>query len=64
MTEGRYHASACIIKNRFIYVFGGYKTEGFYTRNPYKISRKNEKLSNVRSDFIEMYDTSLDNGLQ
>lgn len=60
LNEGRYHASACIVKNRYVYVFGGFKTEGFYVRNPVKISRKNEKVSNVRSDFIEMYDTDSD----
>ena len=48
-------------KNRYIYVFGGYKTEGVYTRSHYKISRKNEKITNVTSEYIEMYDTELDN---
>jgi len=57
LQDGRYHATACILHNRFIYVFGGYKTESFYSKVAYKVSRKNEKLTNVRPDYIEFYDT-------
>ena len=57
LNEGRYHATSCMFKNRYIYVFGGYHTEDFYTKVPYKVSRKHEKLTNVRSDCIEVYDT-------
>ena len=60
LMEGRYHSTACIFQNRYIYVFGGYKTEAFYGKVAYKVSRKHEKLSNVRSDFLEMYDTEQD----
>jgi len=30
LNEGRYHSSACMLQNRYIYVFGGFKTEDFY----------------------------------
>lgn len=29
LNEGRYHATACIMNDRFIYVFGGFKTTHF-----------------------------------
>ena len=60
LEEGRYHSTSCTFQNRYIYVFGGYHTEDFYTKVPYKVSRKHEKLVNVRSDCIEVYDTDLD----
>ena len=41
-------------------MFGGFKTESFYGKVTYKVNRKNQKLSNVRSDFIEVYDTQYD----
>ncbi len=44
-------------------MFGGYKTEKFYSKVSYKVSRKHEKLSNVRSDYIEMWDTNRDQNL-
>jgi len=30
LNEGRYLSSACIIEDRYIYVFGGYRTDGFF----------------------------------
>ncbi len=29
LNEGRYHSTACIINERYIYVFGGFKTTHF-----------------------------------
>lgn len=60
LKEARYHASACILHERYIYIFGGQKTEAFSSRVSYKVTRKNEKLMSVRSDFIEVYDTLQD----
>eukprot|EP00347_Sterkiella_histriomuscorum_P007939 403346987 len=60
LEDGRYHASACILKDRYIYVFGGYKTELFYSKVAYKVTRKHEKLQSVRPDYIEVYDTEND----
>ena len=59
LNEGRYHASACIVNERFIYVFGGYRTkklQGDYTTS--KINRNNETMVNVTSGRIECFDTS------
>ena len=59
LNEGRYHASACIVDNRYIYVFGGYRTkklQGDYTTS--KINRTNEVMVNVTNGRIERYDTS------
>ena len=59
LNEGRYHASACIINERYIYVFGGYKTRkltGDYATT--KINRQNEQMVNVTNGRIECYDTS------
>ena len=59
MNEGRYHASACIVQDRYIYVFGGYRTKkltGDYRTN--KINRTNEVMINVSSGRIERYDTT------
>ena len=59
MNEGRYHASACIVQDRYIYVFGGYRTKkltGDYTTS--KINRTNEVMVNVTSGRIERYDTN------
>ena len=59
MNEGRYHASACIVQDRYIYVFGGYRTKkltGDYTTS--KINRTNEVMANVTNGRIERYDTS------
>ncbi|CDW88120.1 kelch motif family protein [Stylonychia lemnae] len=60
LKEGRYHSTTCILKDRYIYVFGGYTTEMFYGNIVFKVSRKHEKLVSVRSDYIEMYDTHQD----
>jgi hypothetical protein len=57
---GRFHHSACILKDRFIYVFGGYYTKGFHNPVTLKITRKNEILESCQSNSIEMYDTCLD----
>ena len=57
LNEGRYHASACIVNERFIYVFGGYRTkklQGDYTTS--KINRTNELMVNVTSGRIECFD--------
>lgn len=63
LEEGRYHATATIQGGRYIYIFGGYKTESFYGKVAYKVSRKHEKIQNVRSDYIEVYDTHEDQAL-
>lgn len=57
LNEGRYHASACLVANRYIYIFGGYRTKKLKEFNKIKIDRKNEVLVNVTSGRIERYDT-------
>lgn len=59
--EGRYHASACMLENRYIYVFGGFKSTHFAKGVPLtRVNKKVEKTDNVQSNYIERYDTILD----
>jgi N-acetylneuraminic acid mutarotase len=57
LNEGRYHASACFLASRYIYVFGGYWTKKLRDHNKVKIERKNEVVVNVQSMRVELYDT-------
>ena len=60
--EGRYHATACMLQNRYIYVFGGFKTTHFAKDIPLltRVNKKVEITDNVQSNYIERYDTHLD----
>ena len=58
--EGRFHATACMLKERYIYVFGGYKTKNFQKSMITKVRRNFETTDNVSSNYIEMYDTKND----
>ena len=60
LNEGRYHATACMLKERYIYVFGGYKTKNFKKQMIMKVKRNFETIDNVSSNYIEMYDTKND----
>lgn len=60
LNEGRYHATACILHDRYIYVFGGYKTKNFKKQMIMKVRRNFETIDNVSSNYIEMYDTNND----
>ena len=57
LNEGRYHATACLLQNRYIYVFGGYKTTHFTKSNITRVNRKIENMDNVSMNIIEKYDT-------
>lgn len=57
--EGRYHATACMLENRYIYIFGGFRTTSF-TKHSHQIARVTKKFEitdNVSQNFIEKYDT-------
>ena len=58
LNEGRYHHSACIVADQYIYVFGGYRTKKLQGEHASKINRTNEVMVNVTSGRIERYDTS------
>lgn len=64
LNEGRYHGSACMVQDRYIYVFGGYRTKKLARepttspRGTSKISRADEVMVPVTSGRIERYDTS------
>ena len=58
LNEGRYHATACMLHDRYIYVFGGYRTKKLQGEHAVKIDRKNEVLINITSGRIERYDTN------
>lgn len=47
--EGRYHATACMLQNRYIYVFGGFKTTHFAKNIPLltRVNKKVEITDNV-----------------
>jgi N-acetylneuraminic acid mutarotase len=57
LNEGRYHATACLLQNRYVYVFGGYKTTHFTKSNITRVNRKIESMDNVSMNIIEKYDT-------
>mmetsp|Transcript_5568 Transcript_5568/g.9556 ORF Transcript_5568/g.9556 Transcript_5568/m.9556 type:complete len:320 (-) Transcript_5568:157-1116(-) len=60
LNEGRYHATACVLENRYIYIFGGFKTSRFLKSNITRVNKKVETIVNVSSNFIELYDTNFD----
>lgn len=60
LNEGRYHSSACILENRFIYVFGGFKTTHFSKSTLTRVNKKFEITDNVSCHYIEKYDTVFD----
>ena len=49
-----------MLKERYIYVFGGYKTKNFQKSMITKVRRNFETTDNVSSNYIEMYDTKND----
>ena len=49
-----------MLKERYIYVFGGYKTKNFQKSMITKVRRNFETTYNVSSNYIEMYDTKND----
>jgi N-acetylneuraminic acid mutarotase len=57
LNEGRYHSTACMLNNRFIYVFGGFKTTHFTQSKITRVLRKFESMDNVSMNVIEKYDT-------
>jgi N-acetylneuraminic acid mutarotase len=60
LNEGRYHSTACTLKDRYIYVFGGFKTTHFSKSNMTRVTKKIETMDNVSSHYIEKYDTNND----
>ena len=60
LNEGRYHSSACMLNERFIYVFGGFKTTHFSKQIVSRVNKKVEIIDNVTSNYIERYDTTFD----
>ena len=60
LNEGRYHSTACMIQERYIYVFGGFKTTHFSKNVITRVNRKVETTDNVTSNYIEKYDTQND----
>lgn len=60
LNEGRYHATACNIKDRLIYVFGGFRTTHFSKQYVQRVNKKVEITDNVSCNFIEKYDTMFD----
>lgn len=60
LNEGRYHSSACMLQNRFIYVFGGFKTTHFSKSTVTRVNKKVEITDNVSANYIERYDTMFD----
>ena len=49
-----------MLHDRYIYVFGGYKTKNFKKQMIMKVNRHFETIDNVSSNYIEMYDTKND----
>lgn len=60
LNEGRYHSSACLLQDRFIYVFGGFKTTHFNKQDVARVNKKTEIIDNVTCNYIEKYDTQRD----
>ena len=60
LNEGRYHSSACILNDRFIYVFGGFKTTNFSKQVVARVNKKAEIMAGITQNYIERYDTMLD----
>jgi hypothetical protein len=49
-----------MLKERFIYVFGGFKTTHFSKQIVSRVNKKVEIIDNVKCNYIERYDTLLD----
>ena len=49
-----------MLNNRYIYVFGGFKTTHFSKSNLSRVNKKFEITDNVTLNYIEKYDTLVD----
>lgn len=49
-----------MLNERYIYVFGGFKTTHFSKQIVSRVNKKVEILDNVTSNYIERYDTMFD----
>jgi hypothetical protein len=49
-----------MLNERYIYVFGGFKTTHFSKQIVSRVNKKVEIIDNVKCNYIEMYDTMLD----